>query len=204
MPAMRFFVFALSLAVTSPLLAEEAKPGSPPPERIVEQKIPPLTPPDHELDLLFAQLKKERNPQAARLIADRITSSLFYSGSATVDMLMGNARKATEEKRFGAALDFLDQITLLAPGYAEGWNARASLHYQMGNFPKAMADTAHVLKLEPRHLGALSGLAAVLSQSGRDQQALAALEAYLDRYPADRDAQKRAIDLMIKLDGQRT
>lgn len=204
MPAMRFFVFALSLALTSPLLAAETKTVAPAPERIVEQKIPPLTPPDEEVDLLFSQLKRERNAQAARLIADRIIGSLTYSGSYTVDMLMENAAKATEEKRFGAALDFLDQVTLLAPDYAGGWNARATLHYQMGNFPKAMADTAHVLRLEPRHLGALSGLASILSQSGRDQQALEALEAYLDRYPADRDAQKRAIDLMIKIDGQRT
>lgn len=204
MPAMRFFVFALSLALTSPLLAAETNKPAPAPERIVEHKIPPLTPTDQELDLLFGQLKKERNPQAARLIADRIVNGLTYSGSATVDMLMDNARKASEEKRFGAALDFLDQVTLLAPDYAGGWNARATLHYQMGNFPKAMADTAHVLKLEPRHLGALSGLASILSQSGRDQQALEALQAYLDRYPADREAQKRAIDLMIKIDGQRT
>lgn len=204
MPAMRFFVFALLLAFTSPLLAAETNKPAPAPERIVEQKIPPLTPPDQELDLLFGQLKKERNPQAARLIADRIVNGLTYSGSATVDMLMENARKASEEKRFGAALDFLDQVTLLAPDYAGGWNARATLHYQMGNFPKAMADTAHVLKLEPRHLGALSGLASILSQSGRDQQALEALQAYLDRFPADREAQKRVIDLMIKIDGQRT
>jgi tetratricopeptide (TPR) repeat protein len=206
MPAMRFFIPVILIALATPSHAEDPllKSAAAQPDRIVEQALPPLTPPDIELNQLFSMLKKERKPDAARLIAERIKEDLQQSGSPTVDLLMDNAVKAIAEKRYGAALDFLDQVTLLAPDFAEGWNQRAILHYLMGNYPKSMSDTAHVLTLEPRHLGALAGLADILARTGHDQQALEALQAYLDRYPADRDVQKQVIDLMIKLDGQRT
>jgi tetratricopeptide (TPR) repeat protein len=199
MPAMRFFIPVILIALATPSHAEDPllKSAAAQPDRIVEQALPPLTPPDIELNQLFSMLKKERKPDAARLIAERIKEDLQQSGSPTVDLLMDNAVKAIAEKRYGAALDFLDQVTLLAPDFAEGWNQRAILHYLMGNYPKSMSDTAHVLTLEPRHLGALI-------PAPHDQQALEALQAYLDRYPADRDVQKQVIDLMIKLDGQRT
>ena len=67
-----------------------------------------------------------------------------------------------------------------------------------------MSDIAHVLALEPRHLGALSALAGILEDSGHDGQALKTWETYLSYYPADRDAQKEALDLLNKLSGQRT
>jgi tetratricopeptide (TPR) repeat protein len=74
----------------------------------------------------------------------------------------------------------------------------------MGNYGKAMSDVARTLALEPRHLGALSGLAGILEDGGRDAQALEAWQTYLSYYPADRDAQKEALGLIDKLSGQRT
>jgi tetratricopeptide (TPR) repeat protein len=206
MPAMRFLVFASFLipvvAACPTWAADNTSPSSI--ERIVEQPLGPLAPEDQRLDMLFARLKKERSPESARAIADEIREVFTISGSATVNMLMANADKALEEKRYGAALDFLDEVTLLNPDFAEGWNHRATAHYLMGNYPKAMADTARVLAIEPRHLGALSGLAGMLEESGRDRQALQAWDTYLDYYPADRDAQKSALDLIDKMAGSRT
>jgi tetratricopeptide (TPR) repeat protein len=154
--------------------------------------------------VLYDRLKRESSTEKSRAIADRIRETLVLSGSATVDMLMSNCSKALEDKRYGAALDFADQVTLLDPDYAEGWNRRATIHYLMGNSGKSMSDIAQVLRLEPRHLGALSALAGILEDSGHNAQALKAWETYLSYYPADRDAQKEAIDLLDKLSGQKT
>jgi tetratricopeptide (TPR) repeat protein len=207
MSAMRFFVpicFCLLSASAFASAHAEDEAVAVKPEQIKETPLGPLAPGDAELDGLFAKLKTERGQESARAIADQIRETLTLSGSATVDMLMGHATKAVSEKRYGAALDFLDQVTLLSPDYAEGWNRRATVHYLMGNYGKAMADTAHVLALEPRHLGALSGLAGILEDSGREREALKAWEAYLSYYPADRDAQKEALELINKLTGQKT
>ncbi len=212
MSAMRVFMFALSIvlcgpAVTGVRAADQAatptKPGQTA-DKVKEAALGPLAPQDEQLDQLYARLKRERNPQVARAIADQIRETLTLSGSATVDMLMANCSKALEEKRYGAALDFADQVTLLAPKYPEGWNRRATIHYLMGNYGKSMSDVARTLALEPRHLGALSGLAGILEDSGHDAQALKAWQTYLSYYPADRDAQKEAFDLTDKLSGQKT
>lgn len=206
MPAMRIsmlLISALLFCGLRPAFADEALPlaGT---ATAADKPLGPLAPSDDQLDVLFAKLKKERAPESARAISDQIRETFVLSGSATVDMLMSNASKAASEKRYGAALDFLDQVTLLAPDFAEGFNRRATVHSVRGNLPKAMSDIARVLALEPRHLGALSALAALLAESGRDAQALKTWDTYLGYYPADRDAQKQALDLLNKLAGQKT
>jgi tetratricopeptide (TPR) repeat protein len=156
------------------------------------------------LDALFEALKRERNPEKARDIASQIAVDLNESGSATVDLLMQWAATAIKEKRNAAALDFLDQVTVLDPAYSEGWNRRATLHYAMGDSRKSMADIAEVLKREPRHFGALAGMAAILMENEKDDLALKAWERYLDIYPADRKAQEAMAKLSEKIAGNRT
>lgn len=126
------------------------------------------------------------------------------SGSATVNLLIQWATTAIKDKRNAAALDFLDEAIDLEPGYPEVWNRRATLNYVMGDRAKSMADIAEVLKLEPRHFGALAGMAGILTETGKDDLALKAWERYLDVYPADRDAQKAVSLLSEKLAGTRT
>jgi len=208
MPAMRFITSLISVSVLiagfGAAHAQEAKP-LPKPDATTKRAVPgPLATQDERLDSLFARLKRERSTEEARAISNEIREVFTISGSATIDLLMQNSSRAVNEKRYGAALDFLDQVTLIAPDFAEGWNRRATIHYLLGNYPKSMSDCARVLALEPRHLGALSGIAGILQETGRDRQALAAWEAYLAYYPADREAQQQTIELMNKLAGQKT
>ena len=196
-------VFAFGLALIlglAPLhsFALEDGSGPKPPPRPVE------TDPVKRLDNLFADLKRERNEKAAERIAGRIWNEWNHSRSASTDLMMLWSQKAIEDKKYDIALDFLDQVTLLAPDYVEGWNRRATLHYLLGNYPKAMSDSARVLALEPRHLGALAGIAGILQETGHDKQALEAWENYLSYYPADREAQQQMFDLLNKLGGQKT
>jgi len=154
------------------------------------------------LDKLFAELKRQRNDKAAERIAGRIWTEWFKSGSATVDLLMKWAGDAIDKKKYDAALDFLDQVTVLAPNYAEGWNRRATVHYLMKNYAKSMADIEKTLELEPRHFGALSGMAAILKDSGRKQLALDAYQRVLAIYPMMRNAQNEVATLSEELAGE--
>lgn len=208
MPAMRFFtsIFPILAALAAAPAFSQDKPADAVKPESVKESVPgPLAPGEERLDSLYGRLKKERGSEQARIIAEEIREvSTRSSYSATVDFLMESSAKAMNDKRYGAALDFLDQVTLLAPDYAEGWNRRATLHYLLGNYAKAMSDSARVLALEPRHLGALAGIAGILQETGNDQQALKAWENYLSYYPADREAQQQMIELMNKLAGQKT
>src|SRR5690606_16025017 len=93
-----------------------------------------FVPQAERLDKLFDELKREGNPDSAKAISQRIQREWHISGSATIDLLMQWAEKASSENRNGAALDFLDETVRLAPDYAEGWNRRATLHFKMGNY----------------------------------------------------------------------
>jgi len=155
------------------------------------------------LDSLFADLKRERDDRQAKRISDRIWAKWRDSGSATANLLMQWADKAVSEKNNGLALDLLDQVVVLMPDYAEGWNRRATLNYAMGRHAKSMSDISRVLALEPRHFGAISGMAAILAASGNDELELRAWEQVLEIYPANRQAQTRLGELADKLAGSR-
>ncbi|RWM22483.1 MAG: hypothetical protein E5X53_08680 [Mesorhizobium sp.] len=154
------------------------------------------------LDQLFVDLKRERNEKAAERIAARISHEWSQSGSASIDLMMQWSQKAIEEKKFDVALDFLDQVVTLQPAYAEGWNRRATVHFMMNNFGKSMADIDRTLQLEPRHFGALSGLAQIMAVTGHKQSALEAWQRVLSIYPMLRSAQDQVGTLSEELAGE--
>ena len=205
MTAMRFFMLSalclsLCLAGTAPLPAHAQTVD----KASADPASSAFTTPAERLDKLFKDLKHEGNPDAARGIADQIRREWQDSGSASINLLIQWADKAISEENHAAGLDFLDEAIRLKPTYVEGWNRRATLHFKMGNYRKSMSDINQVLALEPRHFGALAGLAAIMAQTGRDEMALKAWERFLDIYPTERQAQKELGDLAEKLTGRRT
>nr|WP_229449596.1 hypothetical protein [Nitratireductor sp. B36] len=154
------------------------------------------------LDALFLDLKKETNERAARRIALRIGETWANSGSDTANLLIGWANDAIKAEKFSVALDFLDQVVMLFPDYAEGWNRRATVHFMMNDYARSMADISHTLELEPRHFGALAGMARILQATGRQEQALTAYEQVLNIYPMLRSAQSAVAEISDKLAGQ--
>ena len=189
---------ALAGSMAGPLAAHAASPAA-------TTEPAKAEPPKREtLDTLFDDLKRQRNADEAKRIADRIWSRWRDSGSATGNLLLQWADKAIAEKKHPLALDLLDQITVLLPEFPEGWNRRATLHYIMGNHDLSMSDINQVLRLEPRHFGALAGMAAIFGADGNDELALKAWERMLDVYPTNREAQKKVGEISDKLAGSRT
>lgn len=186
-------VCALSIAMIPAALADEGE-GVPLEEPVqVESR----------LDQLFSELKRARHEGAAERIASRIVREWANSGSATVDLMMQWASDAADERKFDVALDFLDQVIALEPGFAEGWNQRAAVHFAMRDHRKSMSDIQRALHLEPRHFGALGGMARILERSGRNERALQAYERLLDVYPMLRSAQEEVGRLADELAGRR-
>lgn len=158
--------------------------------------------PAARLDGLFFDLKRAGNAAAAERISRHIRQEWSKSGSATIDLLMIRANKAVDGKKYDAALDYLDEIVTLAPAYAEGWNLRATVHFGRDDYGRAMADIDRVLRLEPRHFGALAGMAAILKATGHTRAAASAYERLLDIYPMMRDAQAESGKLADEMAGQ--
>ena len=67
---------------------------------------------------------------------------------------------------------------------------------------KSMSDIERTLRLEPRHFGALGGMAQILKDTGSKQLALEAYTRVLDVYPMMRSAQSEVGELAEELAGQ--
>ena len=137
---------------------------------------------DANLDQLFSDLATPDNPNWERVESD-ILREWSKSGSAAMDLLLKRGETALEEGDFDAAIEHLTALTDHAPGFAEGWNARATAYFLAGYYGPSMADIARVLALEPRHFGAMSGLGTILEETGDLEGALAAYRKALDLHP---------------------
>ena len=199
---MRFkSVFATLLVFAAPFPSALAQTSD---TAAVSRSVPADISPAARLDALFDELKHQGDQEKAKAISDNIRLAWRDSGSATVNFLMLQSDKAIAEGKDTAAFDYLDEVIQLAPTYVEGWNQRATLHFKAGNYRKSMSDINRVLALEPRHFGAIAGMAAILTSYGRDERAMEAWQRFLDIYPAERRAQKSLGDLADKLAGSQT
>ena len=200
-------VFALSL-LSGFATAQNVLP--PPDESETEVPIQPpekqqaIIQSEENLDALFAKLRNDPNIKTANGTARAIWREWTASGSKSIDLLMSWAGAAMGRSDFAKAEDLLDQGTVLAPDYAEGWNRRATLYFQKSDLSRSIADIETTLSLEPRHFGALSGLAVILNRLDRKQEALDTWYKVLEIYPANQTAQKAVIDLEEELAGSNT
>jgi len=136
-----------------------------------------------DLDFLFGALKVAPDETSAKAIEQRIWAQWLISKSDTANLLMSRVKKAVEAKDLDLAMRLLDAVVELNPDYVEGWNRRATLHYMRKEFGESLADISHVLALEPRHFGALTGLGLIMQELGDEKRALDAFRKALEVNP---------------------
>lgn len=153
------------------------------------------------LDQLFAALRAadESNWQ---VIEDGIWAEWSQSGSAAMDLLLERGRSAMAADAPQAAVEHLTALVENAPDFAEGWNARATAWFQLGLYGPAMSDIARALALEPRHFGALSGLAVILEDTGELERAAEIYAAALAIHPQRPDLREALERLEVELQGK--
>lgn len=138
---------------------------------------------DGRLESLFTQLLKAKGPAEAKAVEGMIWSIWTQSDDGAVRALMRDGVGAMSRGDYRHALTKFDQMVLIAPDFAEGWNKRATVHYLLGNHEKSLADIGKTLELEPRHFGALSGRGLVYAALSDERRALEAFEAALAIHP---------------------
>jgi len=94
------------------------------------------------------------------------------SGDAQIDGLMAQATEEMQAARYGEAIKLLNQVVEKKPAFAEGWNRRATVYYLAGELQRSIADCDEVLKRNPGHFGALSGLGQIYLQLDDEESAL--------------------------------
>lgn len=152
---------------------------------------------------LLQSLKRERDSTKAEGIAKELVAQWEDFGSSTINTLMKRGTSASDEKQYAAALDYFDQVITLEPKYAQAYYRRAFVNFAEGQTKKAITDLYQTLELNPEHFGALFELARLMSLTGHEKPALAALERFLAIYPSFTEARELYRDLSEKLAGTR-
>ncbi|HRO10138.1 tetratricopeptide repeat protein [Amaricoccus sp.] len=128
------------------------------------------------LEELLAELGQPGR-QDWQKVEQEIVRIWSQSGSPAMDLLLARGNEALEAEDFPTAVEHFSALVDHAPDFAEGWNARATAFFLMGEYGLAINDVEHVLALNPRHFGALSGLGFMLEAMGEPDLALEALQA---------------------------
>src|SRR6188508_1536664 len=200
----------LSPAVSGPVSAQTVAPPSPPPHG---QAIEPMQPPKdlpraqrgdrtRNLDFLFGALKAAPNAESAKQVENRIWALWLASGSDTANLLMTRAKSAIDANDLDLAIELLDAIVKIKPDYIEAWNRRATIRYMRKEFGQSMEDIRQVLKLEPRHFGAMSGLGMILQEFGDEKHALDVFRRALEVNPHLSKIDEMVKSLTEKVEGR--
>lgn len=159
---------------------------------------------DGRLDSLFERLQETSDPADAAALQQQIWQIWIESGDPASSQLMRRGMTAMASGDHDVALGVFHSLVEQAPEFAEAWNKRATVYYLMGRLDESVNDIQHALKLEPRHFGALSGLALIYDAVEEPAAAIRSLEAALEINPHLHGSRDRINQLREKMKGTRT
>lgn len=154
------------------------------------------------LDTLFEDLAGAGSAEDAKAVESAIFKVWMQSGSPSVDLLMGHGLDALAEKDLDRAHFYFNEVVLLAPDFVEGWDKRAAVSFVQDDYASALKDIERVLALEPRHFGAMGGLALILRDLGDKKGALEVYRRVLKIYPRLPGAAEAERSLSLEVEGR--
>lgn len=158
------------------------------------------------------------NPQLATLLdklalaespetADRLTRAIWQiwtndTPNPAFRMMMEQGMSMMSNGQLDMADKIFTSLIRLDPDYTEAWNKRATTRYMLGWLEGSERDIAEVLEREPRHFGALSGLAIIRLQQGELEEALQTFLLIRQIHPFSKDAEIHIPQLQKALRGK--
>lgn len=124
------------------------------------------------VDNLLAQLRRAETAEEAKPLETQILAAFLDSGSPSIDVLMSRSEAALAAGNKPVARHLLDEVTAIAPNFAEGWHRRALLAKASGEDGAAMLALQKAIQLNPKHFAAMAELAEMLEDFGQKADAL--------------------------------
>ena len=136
-----------------------------------------------KLEALYRQLKHAQSPGEAQRLNNRIWELWTEGPDEQAGEQIQQIFRYRRWRELDKALEIANGLTERLPNYAEGWNQKATILFEMGRFDASLETIEKVLELEPKHFGALSGKAIILLRQGRARLAQKALRRAVEIHP---------------------
>ena len=136
-----------------------------------------------ELDELFRLLHEVTSSAEAAVLTRQIWQNWYQSDNQEIQALMRQGEISMHRGKLNQAVEIYSRVIDIDPGFAEGWNRRATAYYMMGEYQFSTGDVVETLKLEPRHFGALSGQGMIYTRLQKIDLALEYYERALEANP---------------------
>ena len=138
---------------------------------------------------LLDKLAKAPSAEAAKTIVINIQEAWINSHKDPSEkQMMSQALSSMDKGNLAKAERELTELIQKNPDFVEAWNKRATVRFFNGDLAGSETDVFEVLSREPRHFGAISGLAMINVHVGALKEAVKAYEMLLDIHPHARDA----------------
>ena len=178
-----------------------APPGQPPQAQAARPGRPPPKPPETDEQLLV-KLAKAPDQRTARGLERELKARWAHSGSPTADLLLKRADQAMEAHNFDSAREIAQNLTQIAPSFAEAWHRRATLATQKDDYDDALTSLRQTLALQPKNFAALAELGSILEEYNDKPHALEAYRQAKALDPFIDGMDDRIRDLAKTVEGQ--
>jgi tetratricopeptide (TPR) repeat protein len=173
------FILALGLTAAAPPAFPQPPSAAPAAPKSRQEAISNLASPDTATRAAaVVWIANRGGMQDARLLHERLRDESAFvrsfaeqglwllwsrSGDRATDARMAEGVELMQAGKLDEAVTVFSEIVKNKPGFAEGWNKRATAYYLAGEYRKSLADCDEVLRRNPLHFGALSGVGQIYS-----------------------------------------
>ena len=116
---------------------------------------------DDRLSELFDKLFLSTNNMEASKLLFNIWDIWSIADNQETQIIFDEANQFMDVGELDNAIELFTKVVMQSPEFAEGWNKRATVYFLKGELNKSISDIEKTLNLEPRHFGALDGLAEI-------------------------------------------
>ena len=116
---------------------------------------------DERLIELFDKLFLSTNNMEASKLLFNIWDIWSIADNQETQIIFDEANQFMDVGELDNAIELFTKVVKQSPEFAEGWNKRATVYFLKGELNKSISDIEKTLNLEPRHFGALDGLAEI-------------------------------------------
>ena len=121
---------------------------------------------------LLNKLQIAKTNDVAKKIRAQIWDKWIYAVPKNAQKNLEFALKEFNSGRLLSAEKAFTDLIKKYPDYTEGWNKRATIRYMLNDLEGSLNDVDQVLKLQPRHFGAIAGSGLIYIKKKKYEKAL--------------------------------